>query len=279
MSDAAERATQLDLVARLKSSYPELPDAPTPDLLDHHRITAYIKPVHDVGGEPDAPMKYENKQYEQWEEDDLRHLRSPRLARHLAVRGTPANGQRRRRVAPNIWAAVLRALAAGGRAGAGRETPHRPDRAERAHGRGPGSDTQAGSTARNWRPSRSPKATDRGSSATATPSTRSARAIRRCMPGKAGTPKFKVGDAVVVRELPVLFYTRTPEYVRGATGEIERWRTKAPPPRTRRGTRPTQAEWFYVVRFNMAELWDGYNGTRQRHSPPKFPSTGSQAAE
>lgn len=68
MSTAAERAAQLELVARLKSAFPELPDAPTPDLLDHARITAYLKPVHDVGGEPDAPMKYENKQYEQWEE-------------------------------------------------------------------------------------------------------------------------------------------------------------------------------------------------------------------
>src|SRR4051812_44498126 len=33
MSTAAERAAQLDLVARLKSAYPELPDAPTPDML------------------------------------------------------------------------------------------------------------------------------------------------------------------------------------------------------------------------------------------------------
>ena len=67
MSTAAERSDQLDLVARLKSSYPELPDAPTPDLLDHARIVAYLKPSHDVGGEPDAPMKYENKDYEYWE--------------------------------------------------------------------------------------------------------------------------------------------------------------------------------------------------------------------
>jgi hypothetical protein len=41
MSTAAERAAQLDLVARLKSAYPELPDAPTPDLLDHERITCW----------------------------------------------------------------------------------------------------------------------------------------------------------------------------------------------------------------------------------------------
>ena len=58
MSTAAERSEQLDLVARLKSAYPELPDAPTPDMLDHARITAYLKPVHDAGGEPDAPLKY-----------------------------------------------------------------------------------------------------------------------------------------------------------------------------------------------------------------------------
>jgi thiocyanate hydrolase subunit beta len=63
MSTAAERASHLDLVARLKSAYPELPDAPTPDLLDHERFSAYMKTSHDVGGEPDAPMKYENKQY------------------------------------------------------------------------------------------------------------------------------------------------------------------------------------------------------------------------
>lgn len=56
MSTAAERAAQLDLVARLKSSFPELPDAPSPDLLDHARIKAYLKPVHDVGGEPENPV-------------------------------------------------------------------------------------------------------------------------------------------------------------------------------------------------------------------------------
>ena len=54
--------------------------------------------------------------------------------------------------------------------------------------------------------------------------------------GQAGEPKFKVGDKVVVRELPVLLYTRTQEYVRGATGEIAKSsRTKAPQPRTNLG--------------------------------------------
>src|ERR1700752_1833729 len=69
MTTPLDRAAHLELVARLKSAYPELPDAPTPDLIDHERFTAYMKTSHDVGGEPDAPMKYENKQYEGWEEN------------------------------------------------------------------------------------------------------------------------------------------------------------------------------------------------------------------
>ena len=113
MSTAAERADQLDLVARLKSSYPELPDAPTPDLLDHDRFTAYMKPVHDVGGEPDAPITYENKQYEYWEHMTYVHLRGSRLARDLAVRGTSADGQRRRRARGLSGSPLLRPLAAG----------------------------------------------------------------------------------------------------------------------------------------------------------------------
>ena len=90
MSTAAERAAQLDLVSRLRSSYPELPDAPTPDMLDGARIKAYLKPVHDVGGEPCAPMKFENKQYEQWEE--LTYV----ICEVLAQRGIWLSEERRR---------------------------------------------------------------------------------------------------------------------------------------------------------------------------------------
>ena len=112
MSTAAERAAQLDLVARLKSAYPELPDAPTPDLLDHDRITAYLKPVHDVGGEPDAPMKYENKQYELWE-----HMTYV-ICEVLAWRGIwlseerRTDRQRRRGSGRVSGASLLRSLAA-----------------------------------------------------------------------------------------------------------------------------------------------------------------------
>jgi hypothetical protein len=83
----------------------------------------------------------------------------------------------------------------------------------------------------------------------------------QCYAGQAEKAKFKVGDPVVVRELPVIFYTRTPEYVRGATGEIEAVAYESPAAEDETWDRPAQPEWFYVVKFNMADLWDSYTGT------------------
>jgi hypothetical protein len=61
MATPLDRVTRLDLIARLRSSFCDLPDAPTPDRIDHERFSAYIKTVHDVGGEPAAPEKFGNK--------------------------------------------------------------------------------------------------------------------------------------------------------------------------------------------------------------------------
>ena len=73
--------------------------------------------------------------------------------------------------------------------------------------------------------------------------------------GRADEPKFSVGDVVTVRELPVLFYTRTPEYVRGATGVIAVVAYESPAPEDETWDRPdARPEWFYVVSFTMAEL-------------------------
>lgn len=65
-----------------------------------------------------------------------------------------------------------------------------------------------------------------------------------------------------MRELPVVFYTRTPEYVRGATGEIAAvaYESPAPEDETWGGLSDAQPEWFYVVEFRMSELWHGYTG-------------------
>lgn len=48
----------------------ELPlpeDAPYPDLIDHMRFRAGVKTPHDVGGEIDTPMFWEEKEEEEWE--------------------------------------------------------------------------------------------------------------------------------------------------------------------------------------------------------------------
>ena len=94
--------------------------------------------------------------------------------------------------------------------------------------------------------------------------------------GRADEPKFGVGDAVTVRELPVLFYTRTPEYVRGATGEIAVVAYESPAAEDETWDRPdAKPEWFYVVSFTMAELWHGYNGTAADTLRTESPSAGS----
>ena len=263
MSTAAERADQLDLVARLKSAYPELPDAPTPDLLDHDRFTAYMKPVHDVGGEPDAPIKYENKQYEQWE-----HMTYV-ICEVLGWRGIWLSEERRRMGNVDVgradylglpyygrWLlAVARVLVEKHHIGL-TELSERMAEVQAALRRRPRRQD-------SWRPDRSSKATGRRSNATNTTSTRSGKGDPQVYAGQAGQPKFRVGDTVVVRELPVMFYTRTPEYVRGATGRDRRGGLRKPRRRGRDlGPPRRQPEWFYVVRFNMAELWYGYTGPR-----------------
>lgn len=97
--------------------------------------------------------------------------------------------------------------------------------------------------------------------------------------GQAGEPKFKVGDAVLVRELPVVFYTRTPEYVRGATGEIATVAYESPAAEDETWDRPdARPEWFYVVRFNMSELWDGYTGTADDVIQTEIPERWLQSA-
>lgn len=260
MSTAEERAAALDLVARLKSSYPELPNAPTPDLLDHKRIWAYLKTDHDVGGEPDAPMKYENKQYEGWEENTYV------ICEVLAWRGIWLSEERRRIGNVDLgrtmylglpyygrWLlAVARVLAEKQHIGLTELSERMVEVRERYEGGLEGKTLEA-----------KPKFEGDGSQVKR--NTHHIHAVGKGDPqvfaGQAGEAKFKVGDPVFVRELPALFYTRTPEYVRGAVGEISALAYESPAPEDetwdRQGVKP---EWFYVVKFNLSELWPGYTG-------------------
>ena len=83
----------------------------------------------------------------------------------------------------------------------------------------------------------------------------------------------------MVRELPALYYTRTPEYVRGATGEIARLAYESPAPEDEAFDRPdAPAEWFYIVRFNQSQLWHGYTGTTTDTMQTEIPERWLQAA-
>lgn len=261
MSTAAERATQLDLVARLKSSYPELPDAPTPDLLDHARFWAYMKPNHDVGGEPDAPMKYENKQYELWE-----HMTYV-ICEVLAWRGIWLSEERRRIGNVDVgravylgfpyygrwlWA-VARVLVEKHHISLGELSERMAEVQDRYRDGLRGKTLEA-------------KPRYEGDGSQVKRNAHHLHAVGKGDPqvyeGQAGEPRFKVGDPVVVRDLPALLYTRTPEYCRGATGEIASVAYESPAPEDETWDRPdAPAEWFYVVRFNLSDLWHGYTGT------------------
>lgn len=261
MSTAAERAAQLDLVARLKSAFPELPDAPPPDLLDAARIKAYLKPVHDVGGEPDAPMTYQNKQYENWEE--LTYV----MCEVLAWRGIWLSEERRRIGNVDVgraeylglpyygrWLlAVARVLVEKHHISLGELSERMADVKDRyADGLG------------GRAPEAAPKSEGDGAGVRRNAHHRHAvgKGDPQVYAGLAGDPKFAVGDAVFVRDLPVVFYTRTPEYVRGATGRIATVAYESPAAEDETWDRPdARPEWFYVVEFNQSELWHGYTGT------------------
>lgn len=278
MGTAAERASHLDLVARLKSSYPELPDAPTPDLLDHERLAAYVKTVHDVGGEPDAPMKYEDKQYELWE-----HMTYV-TCEVLAWRGIWLSEERRRIGNVDVGRAIYLGLPYYGRwllavarvlvekhhISLGELTERMVDvKARYADGLAgkrleakPKCEGDGGQVKRNYHHKH---AVGKGDP--------------QVYSGQAGKPKFEVGDQVVVRELPILLYTRTPEYVRGATGEIAQVSYESPAAEDEAwDRRDAQAEWFYIVRFNLSKLWYGYTGTATDTLQTEVPERWLEAA-
>jgi hypothetical protein len=184
---------------------PELPDAPTPDLLDHERITAYLKPVHDVGGEPDAPMRYENKQYELWEHTTYV------ICEVLAWRGIWLSEERRRIGNVDVgrteylglpyygrWLlAVARVLVEKHHIG----LTELSERMAEVKGR-----YQGGLAGKKL--AAKPKSEGDGSQVKRNEHHK--RAVGKGDPqvyaGQAGQPKFKISDAVVVRELPVIFY-------------------------------------------------------------------------
>jgi len=65
--------------------------APYPDEIDHTLWRAYTRSAHDIGGEADVPIVYEEKEEEQWE------LNTFATCECLAWRGVWSAEERRRR--------------------------------------------------------------------------------------------------------------------------------------------------------------------------------------
>jgi hypothetical protein len=81
----------IDLVGQLQPALHQPQHAPFPDAIDHGLFRAYMRTAHDVGGEPDVAIQYQEKEEEQWE------LNTYVTCECLAWRGTWNAEERRRR--------------------------------------------------------------------------------------------------------------------------------------------------------------------------------------
>lgn len=72
---------------------------------------------------------------------------------------------------------------------------------------------------------------------------------------------FQVGDSVVVRRAYPPGHVRTPFYIRGKRGYIERVLDAFPNPESRAyGKSGLPAQPLYRVRFRQIEIWPEYSG-------------------
>ena len=239
MTTPSERVSHLDLLARLKSSFSDLPDAPYPDLIDHERFAAYVKTPHDVGGEPDASIKFQNKEYEAWEHNTYVSCEV------LGWRGIWLSEERRRMGNVDVGRTIYLGLPYYGRwvLAAARilVEKHHITLAEltdrlaevkaRYEGGLDGKDLEA-----------RPKS--EGDGAGVERNLHHTHAVGKGDPqvysGRAGEAKFRVGDKVRVRDLPALFYTRTRSSCAAPKARSPPSRTKAWRPRMRPGTDMTR---------------------------------------
>lgn len=277
MGTAAERARQLALVSRLKTTFPEVAEWPTPDEVTHAHWLAYLKTPHDVGGELDTPHPFENKEEEQWE------LMAYVLCEVLGMRGIWVSEERRRIGNVDVGRAIYLGLPYYSRWlwSVGRvliEKQHiawaeLTDRLAEVQLRYAGG-------LHGRRPEAAPRFEGDGSNVRRNKHHIEAAGIGdpQVFAGKAGPARFKAGDRVRVKDLPAMFYTRTPEYCRGADGVIAEVTYETPAPEDETwDIEDAPVEWMYIVRFNQSELWDDYTGpasdTLQTEIPERWLET------
>ncbi|HEY1968649.1 MAG TPA: SH3-like domain-containing protein [Pseudonocardia sp.] len=249
-----------DPSSQLRLAFHRIEDWAYPDQVDHALFQAYMKTPHDVGGEPDAPALFEDKEEEQWE------LNAFVTCEVLGWRGIWTSEERRRMGNVDLgrtnylglpyygrwlWA-IARCLVDKRHVTLGELIDRVSEVRERYAAGGSAGPIDA-----------APRTT--GDRDAVTRNRHHLEAVGKGDPqrfaGMAGTPKFAVGDPVRVRELPTIFYTRTQEYLRGAPGTIAKVSYESPAPEDEAFDREDEKpEWFYIVRFRMADLWEAYTG-------------------
>lgn len=252
--------SHFELVNQLQPALHDVQQAPTPDRVDHDLFRAHMKTSHDVGGELDVPVPYECKQYEQWEENTYV------TCEVLGWRGIWVSEERRRIQNVDVGRTMYLGLPYYGRwlLAAARvlvEKHHITlgeliDRVDEVSRRYPGDGEPRRLDAQ-------PKTQGDGLAVSRNHHHEAALGIGdpQIFSGQAPPAAFSVGDGVRVRALPTIFYTRTQEYTRGAVGEVARVSYESACPEEEAwGRDDARAEWFYVVRFPMTELWDDYSG-------------------
>lgn len=252
-----------DFVSEMRPALHRFRDWAYPDQVNHALYRAYMKQSHDVGGEPDAPAIFEEKEEEQWE------LNTFVDCEVLGWRGIWTSEERRRIANVDIgrtmycglpyygrwlWS-IVRILMEKQYITLGEVVERVNSVQERSVGRTTQTPLKA-----------EPQST--GNQNTVVRNLHHKDAVGKgdpqCFKGMADKARFSVGDEVRVRQLPSILYSRTQEYLRGAPGTITRvsYESLAPEDEAfnREGEKP---EWFYIVRFKMTDLWKSYAG------PPK----------
>lgn len=81
---------------------------------------------------------------------------------------------------------------------------------------------------------------------------------------QAAPARFRPGDRVLVRRADPPGHIRTPWYIRGHSGVVERICGAFPNPEELAYNRPgIPAQPLYRVRFRQNEVWPGYSGAAQ----------------
>lgn len=280
MPTAEERIRRLALLSRLQATFPEDPEWPFADQVTVDHFWAYLKNAHDVGGELDVPAIYANKEEERWE------LMTYVLCEVLGWQGIWVSEERRRLANVDVgrsiylgWPYYSRWLWSVGRVLIekkyitwGEFTDRLAEVQQRYAGLPVGSHLDA-----------APRFAGDGSQVVRNKHHRHAQGIGdpQVFTGRAGPARFAVGDPVVVRDLPAMYYTRTPEYVRGAAGVIADLAYESPAPEDETwADEDATPEWFYIVRFRQTELWgETYTGSDHDTLQTEIPERWLAAAD